>query len=110
MYTMELKDEIIFVDFLFIQYPLSFVTNVACNAFKAIKKILVTNVVCGWKHGKICQWKILIFLLESIHELRLNTLNSSIVFTLMINKNKIFDLIGKYLILACFNMYLNIFL
>jgi len=44
---MELKDEVIFVDFLFIQYPLSFVTNVACNTFKAIKKILVTNVVCG---------------------------------------------------------------
>jgi hypothetical protein len=32
------------------------------------------------------------------------------IFTLMINKRKIFDLIAKYLILACFNMHLSIFL
>jgi len=51
---------------------------------------------------------ILFFLVESI--LRLKTLNSSIFFTLMINKRKIFNLIAKYLILACFNIHLNIFL
>jgi hypothetical protein len=50
------------------------------------------------------------FLVEIIHKLRFNTLNSSIFFTLMINKRKMFELIGKYLILACFNMHLSIFL
>ncbi len=31
--------------FSFIQYPLSFVTNISCNLFKATKGILITNVV-----------------------------------------------------------------
>jgi hypothetical protein len=96
--------------FSFIQYPLSFATNVACNLFKVTKNILGTNVLCGWKHGKVCQWEILFFLVENIEKLKLNTLNSWIFFTLMINKRKIFDLIAKYLILACFNMHLNIYL
>jgi hypothetical protein len=45
MYTMESKDELVFVDFFF-QYPLSFTTNVTCNLSKATNEILVTNVVC----------------------------------------------------------------
>jgi hypothetical protein len=47
MYTMESKDELVFVDFPFIQYPLSFTIHVACDLFKAIKGILVANVVCN---------------------------------------------------------------
>jgi hypothetical protein len=96
--------------FYFIQYPLSFVIDVACDLFKATKKIFVTNVICGWKHHKVCQWEILWSLVENIHKLGFNTLNSWIFFILMINKRKIFDLIAKYLILACFNMHLSIFL
>ncbi len=33
--------------FSFIQYPLSFVTNITCDLSKAIKGILVTNVTCN---------------------------------------------------------------
>jgi hypothetical protein len=43
-YTMESKDELEFVKFFFIQYLLSFVTNIACDLFKATKGILFTNV------------------------------------------------------------------
>ncbi len=32
--------------FLFIQYRLSFTTNITCDLSKAIKRILVTNVDC----------------------------------------------------------------
>jgi len=44
---MESKDELEFVDFFFIQYLLSFVTNIAYDLFKATKGILVTNVACN---------------------------------------------------------------
>ncbi len=44
-YTMELYDELIFVDFSFIQYPLSFATNIAYDLSKVIKDILVANVL-----------------------------------------------------------------
>jgi len=46
MYIMESKDELVFVIFFIIQYPLSFVTNIACNLFKTINEILVVNVIC----------------------------------------------------------------
>jgi hypothetical protein len=46
-YTMESKDELVFVDFLFIQYPLSFVINITCDLSKATKGIIVTNVICN---------------------------------------------------------------
>ncbi len=39
--TMESKDELLFVDFFFIQYPLSFATNITCNLSKATKGKLV---------------------------------------------------------------------
>jgi hypothetical protein len=45
MYTMESKDEFVFVDFFFDLYNL-FVTNVSCNLSKVINEILVTNVTC----------------------------------------------------------------
>jgi hypothetical protein len=52
MYTMEWTDELIFVDFFFIQYPLSFAPNIVCDLSKASKKILVQttlfNVLCSW--------------------------------------------------------------
>jgi hypothetical protein len=32
--------------FFFIQYSLSFATNIACDLFKVINEILVTNVAC----------------------------------------------------------------
>jgi len=32
--------------FSFIQYPLSFVTNVSCDLSKATNEILITNVAC----------------------------------------------------------------
>jgi hypothetical protein len=95
--------------FSFIRYPLSFAINVAWDLFKAAKKILGTNVVWRWKHGKVCKWKIFFCLVKNIQKLKLNTLNSWIFFTLMINKRKIFDLIAKYLIFACFNLHLNIY-
>ncbi len=41
-------------------------------------KVKLDEKHLGWKHGKICQWNILIFLVESIHKLKLNTLNSLI--------------------------------
>ncbi len=38
MYTMESKDELVFVDFFsFIQYLLLFMINIACNLFKTMK-------------------------------------------------------------------------
>jgi hypothetical protein len=46
MYTMESKDEFVFVNFFVHPIPLSFVINVICNLFKANKGILVTNVIC----------------------------------------------------------------
>jgi hypothetical protein len=46
MYIMESRDELVFVNFFFIQYPLSFATNVSCDLFKEINKILVANVAC----------------------------------------------------------------
>jgi hypothetical protein len=44
---MESKDELVFVDFSFIQYPLSFVINFACDLCKANKEILVVNDACN---------------------------------------------------------------
>ncbi len=46
MFIMESKDELIFVDFFVHPIHFSFVTNITCNLSKAIKGILVTNVVC----------------------------------------------------------------
>jgi hypothetical protein len=43
MYTMDSKDDFVFVDFSFIQYLLLFVTNITCNLFKATKWILVVK-------------------------------------------------------------------
>jgi hypothetical protein len=45
MFTMESKDELVFVDFFFHLIPLSFVINITCDLSKAIKGILVTNVI-----------------------------------------------------------------
>ncbi len=47
MYTMELKDDFIFVDFFLIQYLLSIMINIACDLFKATNEILIINVACG---------------------------------------------------------------
>jgi len=47
MYIMESKDDLVFVFFFPIQYPLSFATNITCDLFKATKGILVANVVCN---------------------------------------------------------------
>jgi hypothetical protein len=44
-YTMESKDELVFVDFFIHPIPLSFVTNITCDLSRVIKGILVTNVV-----------------------------------------------------------------
>jgi hypothetical protein len=44
MYAIESKDELIFVNHFFIQYLLSFVTNIACDLSKATNQILVANV------------------------------------------------------------------
>jgi len=46
MYTMESKDELVFVDFFVHPISLSFATNITCNLFKVIKGILVANVGC----------------------------------------------------------------
>jgi len=46
MYTMKSKDELVFVYFFFIQYLLSFATNVSCDLSKATNEIFVTNVTC----------------------------------------------------------------
>jgi hypothetical protein len=46
MYTMELKDVVVFVDFFVHPIPL-FVFNITCDLFKATKGILVTNVACN---------------------------------------------------------------
>ncbi len=46
MYTMESTYELIFVDFFFIQYPLSFATNIICDLSKASKRILVAIITC----------------------------------------------------------------
>ncbi len=46
MYIMESNDEFVFVDFFFIQYPLSFATDVSCDLSKATNEILVPNVAC----------------------------------------------------------------
>jgi hypothetical protein len=43
-YTMESKDELVFVDFFVPPIPLSFATNITCDLSKVIKGILVTNV------------------------------------------------------------------
>jgi hypothetical protein len=48
MYTMESKDELVFVDFFFIQYRLSFATNVSCNLSKLTNEIFVTNFACNY--------------------------------------------------------------
>jgi hypothetical protein len=45
---MESKDELVFLEKKFIQYPLLFVTNIACDLFKVTKGILVKNVICEW--------------------------------------------------------------
>jgi hypothetical protein len=45
MYTMESKDENVFVDFFIHSIPLSFVTNITCNLSKVTKGILIANVV-----------------------------------------------------------------
>jgi hypothetical protein len=44
MYTMESKDELVFVDFFF--HPLSFATNVSCDLSKATNETLLANVIC----------------------------------------------------------------
>ncbi len=44
-YTMESKDELVFVTFSFIHYLLSFTTNVSCYLLRRFNEILVTNVV-----------------------------------------------------------------
>jgi hypothetical protein len=44
-YTMESKDELVYVDFFFHPIHLSFATNVSCNLSKVTNEILVTNVV-----------------------------------------------------------------
>jgi hypothetical protein len=46
MYTMKSKDDLVFIDFFFMQYLLLFATNITCDLFKATKKILVANVAC----------------------------------------------------------------
>ncbi len=46
MYTMELKDELVFVDFFIHPIPLSFVTNITYDLLKVTEGILVANVVC----------------------------------------------------------------
>ncbi len=46
MYTMESKDEFVFVDFFFHPIPLSFTINIICNLSKATKGILVVIVTC----------------------------------------------------------------
>jgi hypothetical protein len=43
---MESKDEFVFILFIFIQYPLLFVTNITCDLSEMTKKILVANVDC----------------------------------------------------------------
>jgi hypothetical protein len=45
-YTMESKDELVFVDFLVHLIPFVFVTNITCDLFKMTKGILVANVTC----------------------------------------------------------------
>jgi len=44
MYTMESKDELVFVDLFIHLIPLLFVTNITCDLSKATKGILVANV------------------------------------------------------------------
>jgi hypothetical protein len=46
-YTMESKDEVVFVDFIVHPIPLLFVTNITCDLSKATKGILVANVGCN---------------------------------------------------------------
>jgi hypothetical protein len=46
MFTMELKDEFIFVDLFIHSIPLSFVTNITCDLSKVTKGILIANVAC----------------------------------------------------------------
>ncbi len=41
---MKSNDELIFVDFSFIQYPLPCAINIACDLSKTTNEILVTNV------------------------------------------------------------------
>jgi hypothetical protein len=43
---MESKDELVFVDFFIHPIPLVFATNITCDLSKAIKGILVANVIC----------------------------------------------------------------
>ncbi len=44
MYKWSQRMKLYLLIFLFIQYPLSFVTNITCNLSEAIKGILVVNV------------------------------------------------------------------
>jgi hypothetical protein len=48
MCTMESKDELVFVDFFFIQYPLLFTTNVSCDLSKATYKISIANIAYNY--------------------------------------------------------------
>jgi hypothetical protein len=41
---MESKDELVFFEFFFFQYPLSFATNVSCDLSNMTNEILVANV------------------------------------------------------------------
>jgi len=88
-----------------------------CTHGKTIFKKNVANIL--YWGSKFKRWvkvwynmpmRDMFLLVESIHKLRLNTLNSWIFFILMINKRKIFDFIAEYWIIACFNMHLNTFL
>ncbi len=63
------------------------------------RSTMVAQVKEGWKHGKVCQQGILDFCMESIHKLSFNTLNSWILFILMINKKTLFDLLNNIKIL-----------
>jgi len=45
-YTMEVKDELVFVDFFFHPIFLMFATNVSCNLSKVTNEILITIVAC----------------------------------------------------------------
>ncbi len=44
---MDSNDELLFIDFSFIQYSLSCAINIACDLSKSINEILVPNVVCN---------------------------------------------------------------
>ncbi len=46
MYTMESKDELVFVNFFVHPILLSFVINITCDLSKVTKRIIIANVVC----------------------------------------------------------------